>query len=630
MRRLDGASEAASEARGLVFRAAGAAAKVWRFLVFRFSRSLANFVLCVALAGCGGVYGDLVARGDKFAEAGQWDEAAAAYEEAVRHDPQEEEARIKLKDVRRRQASERLNRAEALEKRGELTSALALVQEAVRFDASNTRAQTALTRITDAVLDQAEKLMSDDKLRQAFELTTLVLKGSKHHPRARELDDRVRTRLAEQSFQRARAFMDKDKLGNALVELAACITYRPDYPDAKLHFGQVKLKLEEQLRFTVALERFGGTGPNANLTTALSPELLQQSLDERLLLKVLAGAPPKEQAVNGVLVRGEFLDYGYDHSKKSISRSCDYQCGTDHKPNPEIQRMREQIASAEQMLSMADDEIGRKERDVLDADKEVARHESETQKRQAELDDARNRLSECQKNAKPDESFPCSSEESNVRSKQSSLDSARSQLESARARAGSIKDDISNAKSRQQSARQNRDRLNQELLRTPEQIEVPKVCPHNYAVEQHAVLAKVTVKLSIDQLTQDKSVVRDQPFNYDARAADETFPAQAGRCNEIANGNPLQLPSEKDLRKNLMTKVVKDLRGKVLASYDAYRRSFLAAARRHESGGLTEEAIESYVRYVLTGPHALQDKKKLAEFFNRTRGIGTLDALWKL
>ena len=47
------------------------------------------------------------------------------------------------------------------------------------------------------------------------------------------------------------------------------------------------------------------------------------------------------------------------------------------------------------------------------------------------------------------------------------------------------------------------------------------------------------------------------------------------------------------------------------------------------AAGLTEEATESYVRYVLTGPHALDDKKKLSDFFNKTKGIGKLDALWK-
>src|SRR5690606_2407414 len=102
--------------------------------------------------------------GDKFAEAAQWDEAAAAYEAAIRIDPNDPEAKIKLAEIRKRQAAERLSRAEALEQRGELAAALALVQEAVSLDADSAEAQRALTRITDAVLARAAELKGQDKL----------------------------------------------------------------------------------------------------------------------------------------------------------------------------------------------------------------------------------------------------------------------------------------------------------------------------------------------------------------------------------------------------------------------------------------------------------------------------------
>jgi tetratricopeptide (TPR) repeat protein len=587
-------------------------------------------LLALILVACGGAYTDAIARGDKFAEAGQYDEAAAAYEQAIKIDPQEAEARIKLKEVRRKQAAERLQRAAALEQRGELANALTLVQDAVRFDPDNPDAQKALTRITEKVLDKAEELFNGDKLRQAFDLTTLVLKGAKNHPRARELDDRVRTKLAERSFERARALMEKDKLGNALVELAACITYRPDYPDAKLHFGQVKQKLEEQLRFSVVLEPFAGAGPNAAITKALSPELLQQSFDERLLLRVVTTKPAPDADLPGVLVRGEFSEYAYDHSQKTQSRSCDYQCGETYKPNPRVQELRDELARADQDAGRHDEDIARKERDLVDAEKSLMREQEEEQRRQSEYEQARSKLDECRSRAQPGQSSPCSSEESTVRSKQSSLDSARSNVAREREKAGRLREDIANRKSQKETARATRERVNQDLLKTPEQITVPKYCPHNYNVEQHAVQAKVVLKLTMDQLVAQKAIIAGEPFRYDAAARDETFPAQAGRCAEIAGGNPLQLPDEKALRKELMTKIVRDLRTKVVASYDAYRRGFLSAARRHEAAGLTEEATEAYVRYVLTGPHQLKDKKKLAEFFQKTSGIGKLDALWSL
>ncbi len=592
-------------------------------------RFIALFLVALALLSCGGAYAEAIARGDKFAEAGQWDEAAAAYEQAAKLDPKDPEARIRLKEVRRKQAAERLQRAAALEQRGELKKALVLIQEAVRFDSESVDGQRALTRVTAAVLEKAEKLFEDGKLRKAFELTTLVLKGSKNHPRARELDDRVRSALAERSYKRAQKFMNKDKLGNALVELAACMTYRPDYPDAKLHFGQVKLELEQQLRFIVVLDRFSGKGKNATLTKGLNPDMLQQAIDERLLLSVVATKPKDEEGLHGVAVTGEFADYGFDHKKKSITRHCDYVCGKTYKPNPRIQQLRSDLARLEQTLSGADGDISRKEKDLSRAQQQQSKEEAETQKRQGDADQARNRLEQCRAKASPDDSSPCSSEESNLRSKQGWVDSARNRVESARSQADRLRNDVQSARDRRDSARQSRDQKNSDLLNTPEQIAVDKYCAHNYRVEQHGVTAKVTLKLTIAELADDKAIVADQPFKYGSQAADETFPAQAGRCAEVAGGDALKLPSEVDMRKDLMTKVVRDLRSKIMASYDAYRRGFLAAARRDEAAGLTDQATESYVRYVLTGPHALADKEKLAAFFSRTKGIGKLDALWR-
>jgi tetratricopeptide (TPR) repeat protein len=595
-----------------------------------FRRSIAPLFLAIALLGCGGAYAEAIARGNQFADAAQWDEAAAAYEEAMRIDPEDPEAKIKLKEVRRKQSAERLQRAKALEARGELAQALAMVQQAAKFDDSNVEAQKALTRITEAVLDKAQKLYKKEKLRDAFELTSLVLKGAKNHPRARELDDRVRSALAEKSFERAKAFMDKDKMGNAMVELAACLTYRADYPDAKLHFGQVKLKLEQQLRFTVVLDKFKGDGRSVAMTRVLNPDLLQQSIDERLLLSVVDKKPTGDDLPNGVVLHGAFADYQFNSSNDKAERSCDYVCGKTERHNPEIDRLRGQLGQAESELSRVQGDVSRKEQDLLKAEQKVTKEEQEAQGKQADVDKARQRVDDCRAKAPPEKSSPCNSEDSNLRSKQSYLDSARRDVDSARRDVARYRSDVQSIKSRTDNARRTIEQTNSKLKTTPTKIYVDKICPHRYQVTKHKVWANLTVKLSVDELGEDKSIISNQPFKYDTVAADESFAAQQGRCREIASGNPKELPSEKDLRKTLTTKIIKDLRKKVLASYDAYRRSFLTAARRHEAAGLTDQATEAYVRYVLTGPHQLEDKKKLGDFFNKTKGIGKLDSLWSL
>ena len=77
------------------------------------SKTLSLLFLC-ALLGCNTVFRQAMARGDEAAEAGRWDEAAAAYAEAVAADPEDEEAAIDLKHARRQQALIRVARGEAL------------------------------------------------------------------------------------------------------------------------------------------------------------------------------------------------------------------------------------------------------------------------------------------------------------------------------------------------------------------------------------------------------------------------------------------------------------------------------------------------------------------------------------
>ena len=59
-------------------------------------RPLLTLWLAVALAACGGPFRDAVKRGDKFAEAGMWDKAAAEYQAALKIEPGNTDVQIKL------------------------------------------------------------------------------------------------------------------------------------------------------------------------------------------------------------------------------------------------------------------------------------------------------------------------------------------------------------------------------------------------------------------------------------------------------------------------------------------------------------------------------------------------------
>jgi tetratricopeptide (TPR) repeat protein len=251
-------------------------------------------LLALSLAACAGAYGEFVGRGDKFAEAGLWDKAATEYEAAAKLDPQKPEAQIKLKDAKRRQSGERLAKGRALLARGELAVGLAAIQDAASLDPDGVEAQKALSDANAAVLAKARELLDAGEGKKAFELTTLVLKGSPNDPRAKELDGRVRDKLASEAYERAERFLKKGKTGNGLMELAAASSVRPGYRDTKLRMGQVKLDLMHELMFFVVLDHFGGTGSASDLASTLTPDLVGQTFDDKLPLRVVAQVPSKD------------------------------------------------------------------------------------------------------------------------------------------------------------------------------------------------------------------------------------------------------------------------------------------------------------------------------------------------
>src|SRR5215204_4709507 len=106
---------------------------------------IASLLLALTLAGCAGAYGKAVARGDDFAKAGLYEKAAAEYEAAMKLDPGEPEAQIKLKEVRRKMSGERLAKGNSLIQRCEIAAGLAALQEAARLDPDSADAQRALT-----------------------------------------------------------------------------------------------------------------------------------------------------------------------------------------------------------------------------------------------------------------------------------------------------------------------------------------------------------------------------------------------------------------------------------------------------------------------------------------------------
>ncbi len=115
-------------------------------------------VLCV-VAACGGPFKDAMKRGDQYASAGMWDQAAAEYQKAQQIEPGNTEVQIKLRQVAQKRSGERLARGKALIARGEIEAGLAVIQEAAKLDPASTDAQRTLDDANQQALRRAEELL---------------------------------------------------------------------------------------------------------------------------------------------------------------------------------------------------------------------------------------------------------------------------------------------------------------------------------------------------------------------------------------------------------------------------------------------------------------------------------------
>ena len=342
------------------------------------------------------------------------------------------------------------------------------------------------------------------------------------------------------------------------------------------------------------------------------------------------GGGAKEESSRGLVVSAKVGDYAYTSAKQSFRRSCNYVCGTDYKPNPEILNLRRQLADLDQKVSRYAKKVSDLGHKQHEAEKEVQEEKREVAEKQAKQQESQREYDQCMGRTDESTSFRCSSEESKVASMLSRLESAQRDLDRAQDDLQDILDDIQSEQESAAKARQGRDQKHQTLTKTPEKIEVDKICAHNYDAQQHTVGASVTVNLTLSRIEDGSSVLKQEPFRYASSAKDVTFRAQRGRCSEVANGDPLQLPSEKALNDLVVKQVLADLRAKVLSSDASYRSGFLSSARRNETAGLAEEATESYVRYILTGPNKLESKKQITRFFKKSIGLEQIDGLWTL
>jgi hypothetical protein len=594
------------------------------------ARPLVTLWLAVMLAACGGPFRDAVKRGDKFADAGMWDKAAVEYQAALKIEPGNTDVTIKLKEVARKQSGEHLARGKALLARGEIEAGLAVIQQAAKLAPDNTEAQRALDDANQQAIKKAEELLTTPDSRKSFELTQLVLKGSPNDPRAKAMDEQVRDALAEQSYARAEAFRDGGKKGNALIELAACVTYRPGFRDAKVLIGDVKLSLQNELTFYVLLDKFAAAGSGEqDIVSRLKPELVAQAFDERIPLRVVGTAPGK--GVRGVRVAGGLSAYRFGPPKVNTRyEQCTYIKGYDTVPNPRRADAERQVAQAEQRMAQVDKEADSIQSDMDRAQEAVDRELKDQARAESELDRTREAYQKCQssKSSSSSSSDPCWSEKSSMESDQRDLESERRDVQNRQGDLSRVRDRLSSLNDRRSSARQDLERENRRMRDEPQTIQEPHHERENFTIEMRSVDAAVSLKLRAETLQDKVTLLNDEVFpQVILPIKDEGWAARPATCP--GQGKRIQLPNESALRAQLMKMTIATLREKVQTMYESYRTKFLADARRLEAGGAPEDAVEAYVRYLMTGIKNIdpKDSKQIGDFLRKTRGFGRIDLL---
>jgi len=593
------------------------------------ARPLMALWLVLVLAACGGPFKDAVKRGDSYAKAGMWDKAVVEYQAALQIKPGDTDVQIKIKKVQQQQSGEQLARGKILVGRGEIEAGLAVIQQAVKLAPDNTEAQRALEDANQQALTKAEELLGTPDSRKSFELTQLVLAGAPNDPRARAMDEQVRDALAEQSYGRAESFREAGKKGNALIEYAACVTYRPGFRDAKAAIGDVKLALQNELMFYVLLDKFAASSAGEqDIAAKMKPELVAQAFDERIPLRVVGALPAKGN--RGVRVAGGLSAYRFGPAKVgSRNEQCEYIRGYDTVPNPRRADAERQLGYAEQRLASAERDVDREQKDVDRYQRDVDDAAKDLSREQTEADRARSDYDRCtSSSSSSSSSSPCSSEKSRYESQQRDVENRRSRVDSAQGYLRSARERMQSAAERRNSARRDVEDQSRRVREEPSTIQEPHHERENYSVEIRSIDATVTLKLSAETLADKTALLNDELFPQNiAPIRDEGWLARPATCPQ--QGKRLVLPNEAQLRGELIKMTIATLREKVQTMYESYRTKFLVDARRLEAGGAPEDAVESYVRYLLTGLKNIdpKDGKQIGEFLRKTRGFGKIELL---
>lgn len=600
-----------------------------------------GWILAVVLliGGCG--YQNAMTKADEAIARKDWAAAAASYEAALRHDPEDEVAAKALADVQRRWHVQSLSRFEKAIQQGDLTGA----RQALR-QAEAARPAARSNALAKARLETAIKARKAERLRARGEehLTktrpdkalTLFAKAEAVHPTAAGADGVARSirALVERSTARetagewARAFADREaivavdpdaapardalrtrwmaawaaesaaheqagRLASAFVRAAQLARLDPEQPI----LAQRAAALRAQLMVPLVLRR------EVALTGA-APRI------ERVIAK-LPPARSLDPASPTLRIEGRLSPVQCDQEKLVEVRSRRYQSGTRIVRNPDwvaarraVRRARERRADVERRQREADQAVWKAERELADKQRQIAEERRRKRRRlRRELERARDEERRCQdalSNARQNE-------QSSARSRLNDASRAVKRAWSALDRFARDGDDaewalreLETARDRLNDARQRVERTRDDEADAERRLddvqpttEVPQYATHRYPVSRWTRTCASTLTLTVQRADATPQTIE---IPIDASTTDRAHAAQVVLG---LDADPLRFPTnDKTLATRIDTQLARALRGVVNDARTTWVRGLLARAKAETA---PEERVRLAVGAVLNG-----------------------------
>ena len=565
------------------------------------TKSLCLAALFVLFTSCRSAFGDAMERGDQMASLGRWDEAAAAYEQAASIDPGDEEAQQKFLNAKRRQAAARVKKGNDLLAAGKAKEALVPFSEAVRLDPTSTEAKEGLERAKAEVVTMAEAALSAGEFKRAFELARAVLLVEPGHGKALDLESRARAEVTRAAMERGLAHEKGGATAEALLAYAEAREYTRDHADAAASVTRLRALLREEVTFFVALKNFDGDASAGGLGDDVNASVLAQGLDAKLPLRVIDRLDNKKggKTLQGMRLGGMFQDYKHNRQKSQSSRTCDYVCGKEWIDNPQYATAEAEMRASQSAFSSAEGRVASAKASIAPAEQAKTSAEARLNQRKLDADRAEQDLSSCKSSA-GSQSGACSAEQQRRDRALQDRSVAEQEFRSAEQALASAKSELSSAESDLSSKRMEADARKSTFQNTPAKVERDKICAHTYAVDTVVVTGEVSVALRGESLYSTDSML-NRGVTGRLQRSDETFPPQPGRCAEVANGDPLIVPSETESKKLVLAAAILETQRELLAAFDRYRADYMTRGETALADNKPKDGIDNLTRFLMSG-----------------------------